>query len=188
MERKFDSEWSRRHFLSSVPCVLVGGSLFDLVQDSTQEKKDGSLLSSPFSVKEKRRLKNSTMAQDIISFPGKGYSCAESSFIVGLRYLKQPEKCVNAAAAYGGGIGRGDLCGLLTGGVMALGVAAGVLHADRSAMKDHVKGTVDEYWKWFSSMAPIHCEDLRIQCRDRENSIRMYQRVAAKLETLIRTE
>lgn len=187
MEKRPESGWNRRRFLSAVPCLVVGGSLVDLMQEQSENKNDGSLLSAPFTKKEEKIIKHSVMAQDILQFPGNGYSCAESSLVVGLRYLEQPESCVNAAAAFGGGIGRGDLCGLLTGGLMALGFYASVKHPERSAMKDFIRPVIDTYWKWFESMAPIHCEDLRFHCRDRDKFLRMCQRTALRLEQLMKT-
>jgi hypothetical protein len=38
-----------------------------------------------------------------------------------LKYLKKPEEYLHSAAAFGGGMAHYDLCGFLTGGIIALG-------------------------------------------------------------------
>jgi C_GCAxxG_C_C family probable redox protein len=101
-----------------------------------------------------------------------------------LRHLDLPDDRLDAAACFGGGMGQRDLCGLLTGGFMALGNAAGACYADRKQMKAAASKMSSEYWHWFSEHAPIHCRDLK-PSYDREGYLRMKQRVAMKLESLI---
>ena len=115
----------------------------------------------------------------------KGYSCSESILLAALRYLKQPEEYLRSAAPFGGGMAHYDLCGYLTGGLMALGNAAGVHHKDRKKMKALTGKMTKEYWSWWQSWAPLHCYQLRPKY-DKDTSVNMKKRVAAKVEELIK--
>ena len=78
-----------------------------------------------------------------------------------LRHLDLPEDRLHAAACFGGGMGQRDLCGLLTGGFMALGNAAGACFAEGKPMKAAAGKMTRAYWQWFSEHAPIHCRELK---------------------------
>jgi hypothetical protein len=65
------------------------------------------------------------MAQEIAALNGKGHPCSEMILLAALRHFELPENHLDAAAVFGGGVGKRDLCGLLTGGLMAIGIAAG---------------------------------------------------------------
>jgi hypothetical protein len=125
------------------------------------------------------------MAQDITNFVGHGYGCAECALIVGLRYLGEPEEKLASAAVFSGGFGKGDLCGFFTGSMMAIGIAARKLHADRSAMRAFANPRRDAFWDWWQSRGPLHCSDLRKLYDGQDQFVRMGQRAVAKLEELI---
>jgi hypothetical protein len=125
------------------------------------------------------------MAKDIENYAGKGYSCAESIYVVSLNALDRPEEWLHAAAVFGGGLGKRDLCGLLTGGMMAIGVAGGKLHPNRKDAKDWAREASSSYWDWWESMAPLHCRDLRTKYEGKDEYLRMCKRAAFKIEQLI---
>jgi len=95
---------------------------------------------------------------------------------------------VCAAAGFGGGMGRRDLCGLLTGGIMTIGFAGGKIHDNRDSMRGYVRAATGEYWSWWESRAPLHCRELRDQYNGTTEYLRMCKRVAVKLEDLIMSE
>ena len=68
---------------------------------------------------------------------------------------------------------------------MAVGVAAGTLHEDRTAMKDFARPRGQAFWNWWSSRGPIHCSELRTLYDGNEQFTRMAQRATAKVERLI---
>jgi hypothetical protein len=138
-----------------------------------------------YTPQEQAAIEASSMAQDVTNFIGHGYGCAECSYMVGLRYLGEPEERLGAALAFSGGFGKGDLCGFLSGGMMAIGVAARKLHEDRKAMRDFAKPRIQELWDWWTSRGPLHCADLRELYQGDEAFLRMGQRTAAKVEELI---
>jgi hypothetical protein len=126
------------------------------------------------------------MAKDIPNYFGEGYSCAESLFMVSLRYLKKPEELVWAAAGFGGGMYHKDLCGFLTAGIMAIGLSSGMLDKGRKEAKDHCGMQVKEYWKWWRSISPLRCADIRTEGTSSSVCRRLGQIAAAKTEDLIK--
>jgi C_GCAxxG_C_C family probable redox protein len=83
---------------------------------------------------------------------GEGFSCSQavfSAFAPGLGMTD--EAALRIASAFGGGFGRrGEVCGAVTGALMALGLAAG--HADNSeAAKAATYELVDEFLRRFEA-------------------------------------
>lgn len=186
MDKKKTLPPTRRHFLRTFPCLVFGNTLTTKKRYLYIQEKRTRKLGQPLTDEEKELIQKSVLAKDIENYAGKGYSCAESMLIVSLRFLEKPEECVHAAAAYGGGLGKGDLCGLLTGGMMGIGIAGGKMHKNRLLMKKTVRDLSNEFWAWWESWAPIHCRDLRKEYEGREEYIRMCKRVSVKLEELIK--
>ncbi len=139
----------------------------------------------PYTPEEQKAIDASVMAQDVLNYVGHGYGCAECSYMVGLRYMGEPEERLSAAGVFSGGFSQGDLCGFLTGSMMAIGVAAGKLHKDRQAMREFSRPLAKEYWEWWESRGPLHCSGLRELYSGDEQFVRMGQRAVTKLEELI---
>jgi len=181
---------SRRQVLASLPplagCGLAAPLLakvsFGHVGSWSQEKPG---FWAPFTPEEQQAVDASVMAQDITNFVGHGYGCAECAYIVGLRYLGEPEERLSAAGVFSGGFSQGDLCGFVTGSMMTIGVAAGKLHEDRQAMRAFSRPLAKEYWEWWESRGPLHCSDLRELYSGGEDFLRMGQRTVTKLEELV---
>ena len=79
-----------------------------------------------------------------------------------------------------------DLCGFLTGGIMAIGLSSGMLNKGRKEAKDHCGDQVDEYWKWWKSVSPLRCADIRTEGTSSSICRRLGQLAAAKTESLIK--
>jgi hypothetical protein len=125
------------------------------------------------------------MAGDIDQFYGKGYSCAESMLLAGLRFLKRPEDLVWAASAFGGGLMQRDLCGFLTAGEMVIGLHAGGLGLERQAAKEICGRNGRELWKWWIETAPLHCAEIREGRTDSRVCARLGKLAAARIEEMI---
>ena len=125
------------------------------------------------------------MAREILGYFSEGYSCAEAMLMVSLRRLDKPEALVWAAAGFGGGMGRRDLCGFLTGGAMGIGLAAGELHLGREEAKDRCSRAVRSYWEWWDLQAPAKCEDIRTPGTPGGVCARLGQLASARVESLI---
>jgi len=134
---------------------------------------------------ELKRINESSMAKDLANYFGKDYSCAESMFMVSLRYLKKPEELVWIAGGFGGGLYHRDLCGFLTAGIMAVGLYSGTLDLERKEAKKRCSEMVKDYWKWWQSVAPLHCGDIRKEGTGYKICSRLGRLAAAKTEALI---
>lgn len=133
---------------------------------------------------EKKQVDKSSMARDFVNYFGKGYSCSESTLMVCLRAIGQPESRVAAAAAFGGGMGRKDHCGLLTGGLMGIGFASSGGGRDREAAKKWRQPRLKAFWSWWESMAPIRCAEIRPAGSSSGRCMRLGRLAAAELERL----
>ena len=100
--------------------------------------------------------------------------------------MKKSEDLIWFAAAFGGGLNNRDLCGFLTAGEMAIGIHSGDLKMERKAAKDICGQKSREYWKWWTSMAPLHCSEIREGRTDSKVCQRLGKLAAAKIESLIR--
>ena len=149
----------RRTFLASG--MLLGNTLFGMPLSWESSTQTSPKAKETLSADEKKWIDGSELAKEIQDYFGQGFSCAESIFMVSLRYLKKPEEWVWAAAGFGGGLYNQDLCGFLTGGIMGLGCASGMLDMPRKEGKKFCGGWVKEYWNWWKMQAPLHCARIR---------------------------
>jgi hypothetical protein len=177
----------RRAFLTATPLLILGAGVINSSSFSPQSEAKDPGLSEKLSSAEREIVNGSTMSGDMDNFWGKGYSCAETGLMVALRFMKKPEELVWTAGGFGGGMGQGDLCGFLTAGIMAIGLHAGTLKAAKSDVKTVCGQKVKEYWTWWTSMAPLHCSEIREGRQDFGICQRLGKLAAAKLETLIST-
>jgi C_GCAxxG_C_C family probable redox protein len=179
------SDSDRRQFLHSLSGLVIGSSILTTLVQTQDQVQQGQRFRDPFDSRELEQIQNSVMAGDITASMGQGFSCAELILRVSLRFLKKPEEYLHASAAFGGGLGQGDLCGFLTGGMMAIGFAAGMMESDLRALHSNARERGSEYWKWWQEWGPLHCSDLRQQYNGTEEFLRLGQRAAMKIESLI---
>lgn len=187
------SEISRRSFLCSASVLALGTSLlsFNSVEKTTESTETGKELWSDLSSDEKLRIESSARAQYIVTIDGK--SCAEKVLQTTIKSFKKPEKLANFAASFGGGIKKGDLCGMLTGAFMAIGFASERLIKDDAERAIWVKDRTNEFWAWWEEQSPRHCEDLKplYASQDKAQHLRnfnnMLQRVALKMDEMFDT-
>jgi hypothetical protein len=143
--------------------------------------------SAPFTPEEAKQMAASPMAREIAALHGRGLSCAEMSLLAALRFLGLPESHLGAAGVFGGGVGKGDLCGFLTGNLMAFGLAASARYAtDRAEMRRVARAMSNEYWDWWLSRGDLHCAILRPTYDGSEDFLRLAQRTALKAEEVLR--
>ena len=140
----------------------------------------------PFSPEEEAAVAASPLAREIAGLHGQGYSCSEMMLLAVLRVYGLPENHVGAAGVFGGGIARGDLCGLLTGGLMAIGLTADAWFQDRRAMRAASREASNTYWDWWTAVGDIHCPGPMESHPTTEMFVRMTQRTGLKVEEVIR--
>lgn len=113
-----------------------------------------------------------------------GYNCAELILTAVLKCYDLPPKIGEAAAAFGGGVGHGELCGFLTGASMALGVLAFQHGGERAEVKKRLQIWNDALWTWWRSHAPLDCRDLRPHY-DKAGFDNMLTRVCLQVEEIV---
>lgn len=93
-----------------------------------------------------------------------GYWSADSLLLSALKYLKKPEETVAAATGFGGGMGRKDLCGYVTGGVMCIGLFCGAAKGNDKAGRQKCQRLTKEYLDWWAQTWPLRCGDIKQPC------------------------
>ena len=180
----------RRTFITTASIVALGGLLTSFKKSSNliSALKPGELkLWDEFTREEKRGIEKSRMAKSIVEI--EGGSCAQKVLLNTLRFFDKPDELACFAASFGGGIQRYDLCGMLTGGFMSIGLAADIIYEDQEKRSAFVRDATRIYWEWWEELAPCHCYELRPRYSwDPENYNRMLQRVALKLEGLFQLQ
>lgn len=175
----------RRDFLACSSFLVLGAGFLDASSISSQVTPRGPELPEELSRDELEIVMSSVMGTDFESYFEQGYSCSESSLMVALRYLEKPEELVWAAGGFGGGLGQEDLCGFLTGGSMGIGFHAGMLELEREEAKTQCKEKIREFWDWWTTMAPLHCYEIREGREDYKVCHRLGKLAAARVEELI---
>jgi hypothetical protein len=141
--------------------------------------------SQAFTREEAAAVSASPMAGIIAGLNGQGYPCSEMMLLAALRRFDLPEDRLNAAAVFGGGVGKRDLCGFLTGGLMAIGIAAGTRYADRQQLHTVGRKASNAYWEWWLTRGDLHCMGPLTTHETPEEFVRMAQRAAVKLEEVM---
>jgi len=178
----------RRNFLMSTPALILGSSLKAYAQTQTKTSQTFPNLPEELSPPEQAKVEKSVLAKDLKNYFGEGYSCAESMLMVGLRYLKRPEDLFWIAGGFGRGMYHRDVCGIVTGGIMTLGLAAGQPKRERKEAQEWIKQRVQSYWAWWMSQAPLHCTEIRKEGTKFETCLRLGLLAAAKIEELISSD
>lgn len=175
----------RREFLSAASLWIAGCGFPHLFPARRSSLQTTTALPEELTAADLEAINKSAMAGELDHYFGKGYSCAESLLIVGLRYLHLSEDLVWVAAGFGGGMQHKQACGFLTSGIMDIGLAAGRLKLDRKEAKGWSKQRVDSYWTWWTAQAPIRCADIRKEGTSSKVCHRLGLLAAAEVEKLI---
>jgi len=178
----------RREFIASASIFVLGGRLFGMSPHVPQSSQETQELKEELTPEELKLVNDSVMAQDLSNYFHKDYSCAESLLMVSLEFLGKPKDLVWTASGFGGGLYHRDLCGFLTAGVMAIGLSAGMLKKERKEKKELCKQAVKQYWKWWTSMAPLHCSEIRKKDTSSKVCTRIGQLASVKIEELIKPD
>jgi C_GCAxxG_C_C family probable redox protein len=185
---------SRRDFVHLVPLaalaapsslVALHGPAGELLTGPGPQEVDRHGFAEPFAPEEAAAVAASPMAMAIARLHGKGHNCSEMILLAAIQVLSLPEDYLDAAAVFGGGIARGDLCGFLTGGLMAIGFAAARKTQDRTVRRRMSREASNAYWDWWVSRGDVHCPGAAESHPTPEMFIRMSQRTAVKLEAVI---
>lgn len=90
-----------------------------------------------------------------------GYNCAEAILLTFLQAQGEDPRNVRLATPFGAGIGiRRDLCGILTGGVMVIGLREGRREGNEIEKKKKSYQLAANFYCWFESNFGVHCSDI----------------------------
>ncbi len=91
-----------------------------------------------------------------------GFDCAQTVFSAFAEDLDLDEEtALRIAAGFGGGMHKGDMCGCVTGGLMALGLKYGWSEEGDKVGKDLMNGKAQEYERRFrEACGGIRCREL----------------------------
>jgi hypothetical protein len=167
--------------------LLLGTPLIGLPRNWRVNTQTAQQAEKTLSPDEQKWVEESALAKDLRNYFGTGYSCAESMLAASLRKLGKPEEWVWAAAGFGGGMYNRDLCGFLTGGIMALGVAAGMLEMPRREAKQNCGRLVKDYWDWWKEQAPLRCSKIRTEAATSAVCTNLGLLSAAKIEEYLQS-
>ena len=175
----------RRDFIAATSMMMLGAGLSESLHAAPPSSSSQPQLLEELTPEEREFVSRSTMAQELDSYFGKGFSCAESGLAVSLRYLEKPDDLLWVAAGYGGGLGHRDLCGFLTSGVMAIGLAVQTLPVERKVAKKRCRLMVKQFWQAWSSLAPLHCSEILEGRKGYKVCDRLGRLASAKLEQIL---
>ena len=96
------------------------------------------------------------------SFHKKGFNCCQSVLLAFAdRAGLDEQTCMNLAGGFGSGTGTGELCGAISGAVMALGLLTPVDPADPVGSKKRTTALSKEFQRRFSEkFGAVRCQDL----------------------------
>ena len=177
MREEKDKRLSRRGFLKTISGGVIATSLV-----GAAELPRVSLFQE-IEEKEGEKLADEMEA----NFSQRGFSCAESIFRAVVTTYGESEKLVRLATPFSGGMGQGDLCGFLTGGVLGLGLLFGRTSEEENAKKGKCISLASEYYKWWNGNFPLHCADIR-KFGGKEMCTQNGRKAARYLEGLIEKE
>ena len=91
-----------------------------------------------------------------------GFNCAEAIFVAFAEHLNEDLSLMRIATPFGAGIGgRRDLCGILIGGAMVVGLLYGRTDPDDLGSKRVAYGMAAQYYRWFKvEKKQLHCSEI----------------------------
>lgn len=92
----------------------------------------------------------------------KGYNCAESLVAALKQFFARDDLPLKVATPFGAGLGgRRDLCGILTGGTMFIGLVYGRLDPADTEQKKQAYKLASTYYHWFKeNFGAVMCRDI----------------------------
>lgn len=120
-----------------------------------------------------------------IQYHNKGYNCAQATLCALSDYTGLDEKTALAiSAGFGGGLRSGEVCGAISGAVMALGAAFPFNDSSDTAAKDKIAALAKEcVAAGKEKFGCVHCSELK---GDKSNCTYYIGEMAAIAETIIK--
>lgn len=131
------------------------------------------------------------LKKEILSGFDRGFNCAEAIVVPFATALGFNEDIMKLATPFGAGIGgRRDLCGILTGGTIVIGLAHGRTDPADVEQKSIAYKKAARYYRWFKQQGKVRCSEI---VRGKfsghtDDCARLMEEAQAKLLEIIRGE
>ncbi|HIR85873.1 MAG TPA: C_GCAxxG_C_C family protein [Candidatus Limivicinus faecipullorum] len=104
-----------------------------------------------------------SIKEKAVEFHGKGYNCAQSVLASCGEYTGRDEKTLLAVSGgFGGGVRCGEICGAVTGGVMAIGLCNPYNDCTDAQAKERIAALTREFTgKFKAEYGCLRCNDLK---------------------------
>ena len=104
-----------------------------------------------------------SIKEKAVEFHGKGYNCAQSVLASCGEYTGRDEKTLLAVSGgFGGGVRCGEICGAVTGGVMAIGFCNPYNDCTDAQAKERIAALTREFTgKFKAEYGCLRCNDLK---------------------------
>ena len=104
-----------------------------------------------------------SIKETAVEYHGKGYNCSQSVLCSCKDYTGLDEKALLAVSGgFGGGVRCGEICGAVTGGVMAIGLCNPYNDCTDLEAKDRIAALTREFTAKFKSQyGCLRCNDLK---------------------------
>jgi C_GCAxxG_C_C family probable redox protein len=117
-----------------------------------------------------------------------GYNCAEALVAAFAAELDASPEVMRLATPFGAGIGgRRDLCGIVTGGALIIGLVSGRTDPADSERKKLAYKQVADYYRWFKTEHKLRCSEI-VQGRfsgHTDDCVALMDQAQAKLAEII---
>ncbi len=100
-------------------------------------------------------VKKMALSEEAVKLHGEGLNCAQCVLMASGKYTGlDPETAKRIAGGFGGGVRSGEICGAISGAVMALGL----LEDEKAKLAGAARQCVDAYR---ASYGCVRCQDLK---------------------------
>jgi len=104
-----------------------------------------------------------TRDEEALNLFAKGFNCSQSVSSVFAEKLNiDKETIIKAAGGFGGGIGSsGNMCGAVTGGIIAIGLKYSSVNSEDTEAKKHVRELAKDFMKSFAGQfGSVDCKQI----------------------------
>lgn len=99
--------------------------------------------------------------EDAVRFHQQGCNCAQSVLAVSGKYTGlDRETALSVAAGFGGGVRSGEICGAISGAVMAIGL----IEQDKRKVAGLARGCVESFRQNFGCVRCAELKQNRVSC------------------------
>ena len=101
------------------------------------------------------------LSEEAVKLHGEGFNCAQCVLMTAAKYTGlDADTARRIGAGFGGGVRSGEICGAISGAVMALGL----MEEDKRAIAGLSRSCVDAFRQQFGCVRCVELKGARISC------------------------